>query len=65
MSMSSRKIWKTSSYSGNNGACVEVSLTGVPVVGVRDSKDRSGPELAFGGNEWSRFVGAVKSGAIR
>ncbi|PRW62670.1 DUF397 domain-containing protein [Actinopolyspora mortivallis] len=37
-----RLDWRGSSYSGNNGACVEVAaLPGA--VAARDSKDRQGP----------------------
>ncbi|MFD0402596.1 DUF397 domain-containing protein [Kitasatospora sp. NPDC127121] len=48
--------WFKSSYSGNEGAnCVEVA--GTPgVVHVRDSKDKSGPQLAFEPATWQAFV---------
>lgn len=48
--------WFKSSYSGNEGtACVEVA--GTPgVVHVRDSKDQSGPQLAFEPAAWQAFV---------
>lgn len=40
--------WRTSSYSGGNGgACVEVARNLPGIVAVRDSKDRTGPVLAF------------------
>jgi hypothetical protein len=32
------------------------------VVGVRDSKDRSGSELAFGPEVWTAFLAGVKDG---
>jgi Domain of unknown function (DUF397) len=58
--------WKTSSYSqGDGGQCVEVATNLVQVasiVPVRDSKDRSGPELSFSSGGWSAFVTAVRSG---
>ncbi|MFE2721806.1 DUF397 domain-containing protein [Kitasatospora sp. NPDC059327] len=48
--------WQKSSYSGNEGtACIEVaSLPGT--VHVRDSKDKSGPQLAFEPAAWQAFV---------
>jgi hypothetical protein len=53
--------WRKSSRSGGQGNCVEVA--GMPVaVGVRDSKDPSGPVLVFARSEWKAFVDGVKSG---
>jgi ABC-type amino acid transport substrate-binding protein len=54
--------WQTSSYSGTNGACVEVARNLAEAVAVRDSKDRSGPVLAFAPHEWRAFIAAVKEG---
>lgn len=31
-------------------------------VGVRDSKDRQGPELSFGPEGWVRFIAAARAG---
>lgn len=51
--------WRTSSRSNGQQACVEVAV--VPGrVGVRDSKDRSGPALVFGPSAWRAFVGDVR-----
>ncbi len=48
--------WFKSSYSSNEGAqCVEVAET-PGVVHVRDSKDKSGPQLAFEPAAWKAFV---------
>jgi len=48
--------WFTSSHSGSEGGdCVEVAA-GVGVVHVRDSKDREGPALTFGREEWAAFA---------
>ncbi|MFE5581177.1 DUF397 domain-containing protein [Kitasatospora sp. NPDC056531] len=48
--------WRKSSYSGNEGgACVEVAET-PGVVLVRDSKDKSGPQLTFEPAAWKAFV---------
>jgi hypothetical protein len=41
--------------------CVEVSLQ-PGAVGVRDSKNRTGPVLAFTEHEWDVFVAGVKKG---
>lgn len=48
--------WFKSSYSTNEGAqCVEVAET-PGTVHVRDSKDKSGPQLAFEPTAWDAFV---------
>jgi uncharacterized protein DUF397 len=55
--------WRTSSYSGNNGAnCVEVG-NATQAVAVRDSKDPHGPTLAFGPRPWRQFTDRIKAGA--
>ncbi|MBB5152641.1 DUF397 domain-containing protein [Saccharopolyspora phatthalungensis] len=53
--------WRKSSYSANNGVCLEVAIA-EDAVGARDSKDPGGPELWFGSAHWSGFVAAVKDG---
>ena len=52
--------WRTSTRSGQNDQCVEVAtgLTG-DLVGVRDSKDRSGPVLAFDAYSWRVFLAGM------
>ncbi|MGP2440532.1 DUF397 domain-containing protein [Streptomyces sp. JW3] len=52
--------WTKSSYSGGNGACVEVKSPVVAALLVRDSKVPAGPALAFPTNAWSAFVSSVK-----
>ena len=52
--------WFTSSRSSSNAQCVEVRF-GMSV-GVRDSKDRSGPVLDVAGVAWRSFVAGVKAG---
>lgn len=55
----SRAVWRTSSRSSGNGGtweCVEVAVA-PGVVGVRDSKDRTGPVLVFTAHSWVAFLG--------
>jgi len=59
----SRAAWRTSSYSGANGSCIEVTGTAPGVVAVRDSKDPDGPELAFTARQWTAFATALKGHA--
>jgi len=57
-----RAQWRTSTYSGGNGSCVEVASNLPGIVAVRDSKDRSGPKLAVSDQTWSAFVQGIKQG---
>ncbi|GAB2327693.1 DUF397 domain-containing protein [Streptomyces griseoincarnatus] len=53
----SELAWFKSSYSGgtNGESCVEIAT--VPgTIHVRDSKNVSGPRLAFDPGTWARFV---------
>ncbi|MDI5938999.1 DUF397 domain-containing protein [Micromonospora sp. PTRAS2] len=54
--------WFKSSRSSNNAACVEVRFVG-GAVDVRDTKDRTGPTLAFDSRSWASFVAGFKAGA--
>ena len=42
-----RAEWRTSTFSGGNGSCVEVASNLPGIIAVRDSKDRQGPALVF------------------
>ncbi|MEV4627877.1 DUF397 domain-containing protein [Micromonospora sp. NPDC049523] len=59
-----RATWRKSARSNDQGWCVEVADNLADVVGVRDSKDVTGPVLAFSPTDWSAFVGAARSGAF-
>ena len=49
-------VWRTSSYSGGQGDCVEVADNIPAFIPVRDSKRPTGPALAFSPSAWSAFV---------
>lgn len=54
-------VWHTSRHSNAESECVEVAV--VPgAVGVRDSKDRSGPALLVPPSEWRAFLGDLQRG---
>ncbi|WP_316520521.1 DUF397 domain-containing protein [Kitasatospora brasiliensis] len=54
--MNTKLAWIKSSYSSNEGgACVEVAKT-PGAVHIRDSKDKSGPQLAVDPTAWAAFV---------
>ena len=50
--------WRKSTRSNNGGACVEVRYLDGRIE-VRDSKDRTGPTLAFTPQEWTAFLAGV------
>ncbi|MFI7430749.1 DUF397 domain-containing protein [Micromonospora sp. NPDC049836] len=55
--------WRKSTRSDGGSNCVEVSdATDGSVMRVRDSKDRTGPTLAFTGDEWAAFIAGAKDG---
>ncbi|MFE0652323.1 DUF397 domain-containing protein [Streptomyces sp. NPDC059534] len=58
------ETWTKSSYSGGNGACVEVKSPVMAAIAVRDSKAPEGPSINFGPGSWNAFVGEVSTGAI-
>ena len=51
--------WRTSSYSGTNGNCVEVGSTAGTVL-VRDTKDHDGVALGIPGQAWARFIASLR-----
>jgi hypothetical protein len=54
--------WVKSSLSFSNGACVEVADLPDGKVGVRHSKDPSGPVLRFTPAEWHAFLTGAQVG---
>ncbi len=56
--------WRKSSHSqGGGGDCVELAAVS-GLVGVRDSKNTAGPNLAFGKKAFRRFAAKVKDGSF-
>ncbi len=48
--------WRKSSYSGGQGGeCIEINET-AELISVRDSKDKTGPTLAFTPQQWAAFI---------
>jgi hypothetical protein len=57
----SRAEWRKSSYSGQDGNCVEVAA-GLPrLVAVRDSKEPGGARLVVSREAWQVFIGKVRA----
>ncbi|UGT69059.1 DUF397 domain-containing protein [Nocardia gipuzkoensis] len=54
--------WFKSTRSGGAKDCVEVAFLDRGMVGVRDSKNPSGPALVFTPGEWDAFVAGAHSG---
>lgn len=54
--------WFKSSRSGGSKECVEVAFLGGGMVGVRDSKNPTGPALVFTPGEWEAFTAGVQDG---
>ena len=56
--------WFKSSRSTGMKECVEVAFVDGGVVGVRDSKNPTGPALAFSPGEWDAFTADVGAGKL-
>lgn len=54
--------WTKSSLSHANGNCVEVADIDGGRVGMRDSKNITGPVLGISPEEWRAFLGGVRNG---
>ena len=57
----SRAEWHKSSYSSQDGNCVEVATNMPGMVAVRDSKNRQGPILVIGHEDWQAITRQIKS----
>ncbi|MEV4824554.1 DUF397 domain-containing protein [Micromonospora sp. NPDC049274] len=55
--------WRKSTRS-DDGNCVEVANAGDGTVGVRDSKDVTGPILEFRLGTWSAFTSGLRAGDL-
>jgi len=62
MSTSKFTTWFKSSKSDGASNCVETAFATDGTIGVRDSKNPTGPVLEFTAGEWIAFVAGVKSG---
>lgn len=57
--------WRKSSYTANNGNCVEVAgIAGGAGVAVRDSKNVDIPAARASRRAWSAFLVAVAEGTL-
>ena len=52
--------WRKSSYSGQNGDCIEAGDYAGTMILIRDSKDPDGPVLAVPPPAWRLFTEALK-----
>ncbi|HEX4101590.1 MAG: DUF397 domain-containing protein [Pseudonocardiaceae bacterium] len=54
--------WRKSSHSAANANCLEVNLTQLDLVHIRDSKDRgAGPTITVTRREWATVVDQIAS----
>lgn len=56
--------WHKSSRSGGDDNCVEVAVGDAGTVGVRDTKDRSGPILEFTSTAWNSLLTKIRAGDL-
>jgi Domain of unknown function (DUF397) len=54
--------WRKSTYSSDDGNCVEVADLDGSARAVRDSKDPSGGHLTLTTAQWAVFTAGVQSG---
>ncbi|WP_433193853.1 DUF397 domain-containing protein [Nocardia sp. CA-107356] len=54
--------WFKSSHSSGQTSCVEVAWLDGGEVGIRDSKNPTGPALIFTPSEWDAFTAGITDG---
>ena len=54
-----RLTWRKSSYSGVQTNCVEIAIDSQQIT-VRDSKNTTGPTLAFAASTWRAFLSITR-----
>ncbi|WP_454193991.1 DUF397 domain-containing protein [Nocardia sp. Marseille-Q1738] len=54
--------WFKSTHSGADQECVEVAFLDGDMIGVRDSKNPTGPALMFTPSEWDAFTAGMTDG---
>ncbi len=54
--------WHKSNTSDDHG-CIEIAYAN-GLIGVRDSKNPTGPFLTFNRHEWDAFVAGIRDGSL-
>ncbi len=57
----SRAEWRKSSYSSQDGNCVEVARNLPGLVALRDSKSPDGPNLLVSPETWQAFLQSLRA----
>lgn len=57
----SRAVWQKSTYSSQNGNCVEVARNLPALVAIRDSKHPNGPALLVTRAVWRAFIDVMRA----
>jgi Domain of unknown function (DUF397) len=58
----SRAAWRKSTYSGQDGNCVEIATNLPGIIAIRDSKNPAGPVLRFTHCDWTAFIRGIETG---